>query len=140
MRGGEALHLAGQAAEHGARHRHVAENAGRRARRRKRLLVPSARARVEQVRGGGVGVFVRHNARKQVVQIFGHHKEAIGRFELLGMLGGKRGQLVDSVEGLALNARRTIERIQANSAIDLGGDRLRARIAIRHGIAHAISA
>ena len=56
------------------------------------------------------------------------------------MFRGKRSQLVDGVEGLALNARGAIERIEAHGAVDLCGNRLRAGVAICHGVAHAVSA
>ena len=130
-------HLGRKPAHHRAGHGDVAEQACRGASRLERSSIPGTRAGVDEVRGGGVGVFVDHVAREQVIQVFGHHEEAVCRLKLIGMLGGQRRQLVDRVERLALNARGTVQVLQADARVHVGGDVVRAGIAIRHRIADA---
>ncbi len=133
------LHFGGEAPEHGAGHGHLVEDALRGADGLEHASVPCAGACVEQVRGGGVGVFVDRLAGEQVVQILGNHEEAISRLKLLGVFGGKSRKLVNGVEGLTLDAAGAVEVFQADTTIDLRHHRSRAGVAIGHGIADAIA-
>ena len=129
------LHLGCKPAHYRTGHGDVAEQARGGLGRLKRERIPRAGMRVDEVRGGGVGVFVHHVAREQVVQVFGHHEEAIGRLKLLGMLARERRKLVDRVKCLALDARDAIEPLQADARIDIGGDIAGTCVAIRHRVA-----
>ena len=129
------LHLGRKPAHHRAGHGDFAEQARGSLRRLKGERIPRAGAGVDEVRGGGVGVFVDHVAREQVVQVFGHHEEAISRLKLLGMLARERRKLIDRVERLALDTRDAIEPLQADARIDIGGNIVGSRIAIRHRVA-----
>ena len=50
------------------------------------------------------------------------------------MLARERRKLIDRVERLALDARDAIEPLQADARIDVGGDVVGSRIAIRHRV------
>ncbi len=71
-------------------------------------LVPRAGFRVQQARGGSVGIFHRLLARDQEVQVIGNHKEGVGRLQLLGMFALQGQQLIDGVEGLPLQAHTAV--------------------------------
>jgi hypothetical protein len=98
--------------------------------------IPIARAGVEQVGRGGVGVFVGRHAGEPVVEVVGHHEETRGRLELFGVLALQSHELVEGVEGLALDAAGAVEGARLHDAVEAFGHAFGAGVAVGHRVAY----
>ena len=101
-------------------------------------LVPCASLRIQKAGGGGIGVLDGLLPREQEVQVVGNHEERVGRNKLLGMLALKCQQLVDGVEGLALQAAAAVQLLGGHDGIGHLVHASRTGVAVGHGIAHQV--
>ena len=96
-------------AEHGAGHGRLQEDALGDAKAREDLGVPRALLGIEHASGARIGVLVGLDAGQTPVKVIRNHQEGACGLELLGMLVLKGEQLVERVEGLALNTGAGID-------------------------------
>ena len=101
-------------------------------------LVPRAGFRVQQARGGSVGIFHRLLAREQEVQVVGNHKEGVSRLQLLGVFPLQGQQLVDGVEGLTLQTAVTVQLLGGHDGVGHRVHARRATVAVGHGITYQV--
>ena len=119
-------------------HGDVAEEAPRDVEAGQHRFVPSAGLGVQKAGRRGVGVLEGLLAGQQKAQVIGDHKEGLSRFQLFGVLALQGQELIDGVEGLALDARAAVELFGAHDGVGHLEHALSALVAIGHGVAHQV--
>ena len=117
--------------------RQGAEQPPRKAAAVDQLPIPSARARVQQPRGGGVGILMHALAGEQIVQIFGQEQHFLRGIQLSCFAQG--GQLIDGIKRLLLDTCAGIQRFLIDDAADDFIHALRAAVAIAYRVAQHAS-